>query len=47
MFANELDALVHRTRQEYDLEYAQVIGVLMMKSHTLMDEAKGVSGDVD
>ena len=39
-FANELDALIHRYSQEWDLDYAQVIGVLMMKAHLLMDEAK-------
>lgn len=39
--ADEVDKMVERFRHEYDLEYAQVVGVLMMKAHLLMDEAKG------
>jgi len=38
-FAKELDRLVERFRQEYDLEYAQVIGVLAIKTHLLIAEA--------
>lgn len=34
-FANELDNLVERFRKNWDIEYAQVVGVLMMKVHLL------------
>lgn len=38
-FASDLDALVERYRQEFDLTYAAVLGTLAMKSHLLMVEA--------
>ena len=38
--ADELDKLIHRFKLEYDLEYAQVVGVLTMKAHLLMNEAE-------
>lgn len=39
-FANELDALVRRYRQEADLTFAEVIGALQMKAWVLMAEAE-------
>lgn len=37
--ANELDALIGRFSEEYDLSYAAVIGVLHMKIHLLEKQA--------
>jgi hypothetical protein len=45
-FANELDKLVERFAQEWDLEYAQVIGVLMMKAHLIMSDAEKRKGEL-
>lgn len=33
--SNDVDKLVERYRQEFDMTYATVIGVLTMKSHCL------------
>ncbi len=38
-FSDELDALVDRYAQEYDLSYASVIGCLTLKIHTLCCDA--------
>lgn len=38
-FADDLDNLVERYRQEFDMSYAQVVGVLQMKLWLLCDEA--------
>lgn len=38
-FAAELDALVERFRGEYDITYAEVLGVLIIKTHLLTEEA--------
>ena len=38
-FANEIDKLVDRFKDEYDLTYAAMIGVLFFKCHSLCDEA--------
>lgn len=38
-FADDLDRLVERYRQEYDMTYAAAVGVLQMKSHLLCVEA--------
>lgn len=38
-FANDLDKLVDRYRDEYELTYASTIGVLQMKIHTLIQSA--------
>lgn len=38
-FGDELDKLVNRFRQEYDMEYAQIVGTLHMKAHLLCQEA--------
>lgn len=37
--SNEIDKLINRYRDEYDLSYAAVVGILQMKSHLLMSEA--------
>jgi hypothetical protein len=39
-FANELDKLIERFAHEWDLEYAQVVGVLMTKIFLLIEQAK-------
>lgn len=36
---DELDRLINRFRQEYDMTYAAVVGVLEMKKHLLCEEA--------
>jgi hypothetical protein len=46
-FANELDKLVHRFRQEWELEYAQMVGVLTMKAFILMFESMEMEVDDD
>lgn len=38
-FADELDRLVERYRDEYDLTYAAVVGTLHMKAYLLCGEA--------
>ena len=38
-FADDLDKLVERYRNEYEISYAQVIGTLQMKSWLLSSEA--------
>ena len=38
-FSSELDRIIHRFRQEWDLEYAQMVGVLTMKAFELMYES--------
>lgn len=38
--ADELDSLIERYAQEYDLSYASVIGVLEFKKHNLMVQAQ-------
>lgn len=38
-FADDIDRLVERYRNEFDLTYASVIGVLFMKAHLLCNEA--------
>lgn len=40
-FANDIDALVERYRDEYDMMYSSFIGVFQMKSYLLMGEAEG------
>jgi len=39
-FDVELNALITRTAQEYDLSYASVIGVLQLRIHTLCKDAE-------
>lgn len=38
-FGDELDKLVERYRREFDMTYADVVGVLFMKAHLLCEEA--------
>jgi hypothetical protein len=44
-FSDELDKLVDRFRSEYELTYAQVVGVLEMKKWLLCDEARDAFED--
>jgi hypothetical protein len=37
--ANDLDNLINRYRAEYDITYAEMVGVLSMKIHLLNEEA--------
>lgn len=37
-FGNELDKLIERTRKEYEITYAAVVGVLFMKAQMLAQE---------
>ncbi len=37
-FANDLEALINRYRSEYDLTYAQLVGVLHIQTHLLCEE---------
>ncbi len=39
-FANDLEALINRYRSEYDLTYAQLVGVLHIQTHLLCREAE-------
>lgn len=43
--SDEIDALIGRYRDEYDLTYAAVIGVLFAKAHFLCEEAKNQAGE--
>lgn len=45
--ADSLDALIDRARDEYDMSYASVIGVLQMKIHALLHEAEDEAEDRD
>lgn len=38
-FANDIDNLVERYRNEFEISYAQLVGVLQMKIHLLCAEA--------
>lgn len=38
-FADDIDKLIERYRQEFEMTYAQIVGVLHMKSWLLRDEA--------
>lgn len=38
-FASDIDSLVERYAKEFDLSYAQVVGVLHMKIHLLCQDA--------
>lgn len=43
--ANDLDALIKRYADEYDMTYAAVVGVLQMKIHLLCEEASNEPSD--
>jgi len=44
-FANDVDNLVERYRDEYEMSYAAVVGVLQMKIHLLCAEAEERGGE--
>lgn len=46
-FADELDNLVERYRSEFDITFAQVVGVLHMKAFLLCEEASNRDPDED
>ena len=46
-FAAELDALVERYREEFDLTYAAVVGALHMKAFEICREAEEPLEDDD
>lgn len=45
MFAGELDKLVYRFAEEFELTYAAIVGALQMKSHALCAEAMAPDDD--
>lgn len=45
--ADDLDKLVDRYRAEYDLSYADVVGVLHMKAWLMCDEASRHEDDLE
>jgi hypothetical protein len=44
--SDDLDRLIERYRDEYDVTYATVVGVLMMKVWLLNEESQGRSDEV-
>lgn len=44
-FANDLERLINRYRDEYDITYAQLVGVLHIQSHLLCREAERLADD--
>lgn len=46
-FADDLDNLVDRYRNEYDISYAAIVGTLHMKAHLLCDEASDRSEELE
>lgn len=42
-FADDLDRLVDRYRNEFDMTYASVVGALQMKIHLLCQEAANLN----
>jgi hypothetical protein len=45
-FANDIDNLIDRYSDEYDMSYAMVVGVLEMKINSLCREASKRSDEV-
>lgn len=45
--SNDLDALIERYRNEFDMTYSAVIGILNMKSWLLCKEAADRAEDTD
>jgi hypothetical protein len=37
-FGNEIDKIIDYMRKEYEISYAEVVGILMFKAHMLMRE---------
>jgi hypothetical protein len=46
-FANDIDSLVNRYRNEYDMSYAAVVGVFQMKIYLLCSEASKRRDELD
>lgn len=46
-FANDLERLINRYRDEYDITYAQLVGVLHIQSFMLCREAELRTDDQD
>ena len=46
-FADDLDKLVNRYRDEFDLTYGAVVGALQMKSWLLCSEAQSRRDEVE
>lgn len=44
---NDLDRLFNRYRDEFDVSYAEIIGVLHMKMHLLCEESIDVADEED
>lgn len=42
---DEVDKIINRAREEYDITYAAVVGVLQMKIHLLCEEAQDQDED--
>lgn len=45
IFASELDKLVYRFAEEFELTYAAIVGALQMKSHALCADAMASDDD--
>lgn len=45
-FADDIDKLVERYRQEFEITYAAVVGVLFLKAHLICNEASDRSDEV-
>ena len=44
---NDLERLINRYRDEYDITYAQLVGVLHIQSHLLCREAEEKTDEED
>jgi hypothetical protein len=44
-FSDDLDKLIERYRAEFDMTYAQIVGVLVIQQHILIKEALEIPGD--
>jgi hypothetical protein len=46
-FSDELDKMIDRFREEYDLSYAAIVGALQFKQFCLMCECQNVKSEDD
>jgi len=46
-FIDELNTLLNRFREEYEMTYAEAIGCLFLKCHDLADEAQTKADEPD
>lgn len=46
-FGDELDRLIDRFRDEFDISYAAIVGTLHMKAHLLCEEASALDNEED